>query len=315
MTPRLRVFGVDYQFLSCGDVFTRGLAAAASELGLDYRHADCLASDLDKQILRHHPDLVFVVHGRKFARRYGNAFRDLHTAIWLLDEPYEVDDTSRFSANFTHAFLSDPATLDRHEHSTSLPVCYDPYVHTPSSAPRPYPVGFIGGGNRTRDRYLAALVKAGLLGYVIGGAWTSPEVSRICVSRNVLPNETAARYQSTRIVLNVFRETHHFNTQKVPATSLNPRVYEAFACGALVVSEWRPEADRLVPEMPVFHSEDECVSLITDLLAQPDKAEAIRLACWARIRPHTYTARLRTVLEVCGLRQPTFPEGVTAWPT
>ena len=85
MTPRLRVFGVDYQFLSCGDVFTRGLAAAASELGLDYRHADCLASDLDKQILRHHPDLVFVVHGRKFARRYGNAFRDLHTAIWLLE--------------------------------------------------------------------------------------------------------------------------------------------------------------------------------------------------------------------------------------
>ena len=31
-SDRPRVFGVDYQFLSCGDVFTRGLAHAAAGL-------------------------------------------------------------------------------------------------------------------------------------------------------------------------------------------------------------------------------------------------------------------------------------------
>jgi spore maturation protein CgeB len=128
------------------------------------------------------------------------------------------------------------------------------------------------------------------------------------VSQNVNPRELAARYQQTRIVLNVFREVHHYNREGIAATSLNPRVYEALACGALVVSEWRPEADRLLPEMPTFKSELECVDMVADLLAHPEEAERLRRACAERIRPHTYRARLETMLEVCGVAMPV--EGV-----
>jgi spore maturation protein CgeB len=304
MTPPLRVFGVDYQFLSCGDVFTRGLLHAAEDLGLVYQHSDWAAPDLERQIVHFRPDLLFVVHGRKFSSRWSRAFEAMKTAVWLLDEPYEVDDTARFSQRFQHVFLNDPSTLHRHHHATYLPVCYDPRVHADTHHSRSFQVGFVGGGNRTRDTYLAALARAGVLGYVIGGAWSSPEVNRLCVSRNVTPRETAARYNLSRVALNVFRETHHFNQQHVPATSMNPRVYEAFACGALVVSEWRPEADTLVPQMPVFRSEADCVAVVMDVLANPDTAEAIRLACWEQIRPHTYAARLRTVLETCHLTNP-----------
>jgi len=298
MTPR--VFGVDYQFLACGDVFTQGLVHAAEDLGLPYAHADCRATDLADRIGRFRPDLVLVVHGRVAHARLGR-HTGVCTAVWLLDEPYEVDDTSRFSPGFQQVFLNDAGTQHRHPRATYLPVCYDPAVHQPGSGVRPHQVGFVGGANPTRDRYLSALARAGHLSYVVGGDWHAPEVRAKCRMRNVPPAQTAALYQQTRIVLNVFREKHHYNREHLAATSLNPRVYEAVACGAFVVSEWRPEAETLVPEMPTFRTEAEAVALIAGLLADPARAETLRAACAARLAPHTYAARLRTVLQVAGL--------------
>jgi hypothetical protein len=302
-TPR--VFGVDYQFLSCGDVFTQGLVHAAEDLGVAYAHADWSTPGLDVQVQRFNPDLLFVVHGRKFSQRWTRLWK--RSAVWLLDEPYEVDDTRTFSSNFDHVFVNDPATLDRHPRASYLPVCSDPRVQYPGTESQTRDVGFIGGGNPTRDRYLAALAHAGLLSYVVGGAWADPDVNRLCLSPNINPGATAALYRQTRIVVNVFREVHHFNAAKIPATSLNPRVYEALACGALVVSEWRPEVDTLVPELPTFRTTEECVVLVGELLVNPDRAEAIRVQCAARLKPHTYAMRLQTVLTACGIG-----EGVAA---
>ena len=299
-TPKPRVFGVDYQFLSCGDVFTRGLAHAAEDLGVEYAHAGWDAPDLEHRIAAFAPDLVLVVHGRRFSRRFGSVKAN-RTAVWLLDEPYEVDDTAQFSSKFDHVFLSDPATLHRHRNASYLPVCYDQHVHTPAVGPRFFDVGFIGGGNPTRDRYLGALADAGLLSYVVGGAWGHAGVNAVCRSANIAPAQTSEFYRNTRIVLNVFREVHHFNAQRIPGTSLNPRVYEATACGALVVSEWRPEVDRVVPELPTFRTEAECVQIVRDLLANPAAAEAIRVRVAERLAGETYTARLQTVLATVGL--------------
>jgi hypothetical protein len=298
----MKVFGVDYKFLACGDVFTQGLVHAAEDLGIDYRHADWSANNLPAQVKAFAPDLLFVVHGRKFKLRWPQLAAQHRSAIWLLDEPYEVDDTVNFSKQFTHVFVNDPATLERHPRSSYLPVCYDPHLHYPGRAERPHAVGFIGGGNGTRDRYLAALAAKGLLSYVIGGPWLDKRLQAICKSRNIPAAQTPDWYRSTRIVLNVFREKHHYNRLKTPATSLNPRVYEALACGALVVSEWRPEAETLIPDLPTFRTVEECVDLVVGLLADQDRAESIRLNCLASITSHTYAARLATVLEAMGLR-------------
>jgi spore maturation protein CgeB len=294
-----RVFGVDYQFLSCGDVFTEGLAHAAADLGLAYAHADWAAPDLAFQIETFAPDLIFVVHGRRFAQRFYNLKGfGVPTAVWLLDEPYEVDDTAAWSSRFDHVFVNDVATLDRHPRAARLPVCYDPHVHQPAGLERPFRVGFIGGGNPTRDAVLGALARAGLLDYVVGGAWDDPDVARRCVSPGIIACETARYYQSTRIVVNVFRDRHHFNRNAIPATAMNPRIYEALACGALVVSEWRPELAR-VPDLPTFDRPAECVALVRTLLAaEADEVERLRGRCAVALADDTYAARLQTVLTV-----------------
>jgi hypothetical protein len=287
--------------LSCGDVFTQGLVHAAADLGIEYEHADW-SLDLPGRVQRFAPDLLFVVHGRRFVQRYQNTkVFGVPTAVWLLDEPYEVDDCERTSRHFDHVFINDPATLDRHRDAVYLPVCYDPHVHYADTAPKPHAVGFIGGGNETRDRYLGALMRAGLLTYTVGGAWGDPAVQARCLSGNIPPSATAKLYRATQVIVNIFRQVHHFNARGTVATSLNPRVYEATACGAIVASEWRPEVDRVVPELPTFRTEGECVGLIGALLADTDRAEAIRQQCVARLAAHTYAARLQTVLTTCGL--------------
>lgn len=302
MTPR--VFGVDYNFLSAGGVFTDGLVHAAAQLGIDYTHADWNDPDLPAKVARFGPSVLFVVHGRKFIQRWGQQFQfwvlNLRSAVWLVDEPYEVDDCATFSKQFDHVFLNDPATLHRHARSSYLPVCYDQHLHLPTSDLKMHAVGFIGGGNPTRDRVLGALARRDLLSYVVGGAWGDPDVNARCLARNITPRETAALYRQTQIIVNIFREVHHYNRDRIPATSLNPRVYEALACGALVVSEWRPEVATVVPELPTFRTVDECVSIVAALLADPASAEAIRVQCMERLALHTYAARMQSVLATMG---------------
>lgn len=293
----MKVFGVDYPFLSCGSVFTDGLVHAAADLGVPYAHAQWDDPTLSAQIDAFAPDLLFVVHGRRLAERYrhisGFSFR---TAVWLLDEPYEVDDTARFAARFDAVFVNDPATLGRHTNATYLPVCYDPHTHFSRPGARLRDVGFIGGGNINRDRVLGTLARAGLLSYVVGGRWSDPAVDACCLSPNIPAAVTADLYRETRIVVNVFRETHHFNRDGIPATAMNPRIYEALACGALVISEWREEIAARVPELPTFRTEDECVELVRTFLREKDRLADTQAACAARLAGDTYAARVRTVL-------------------
>jgi hypothetical protein len=297
----MKVYGVSYQFLSCGSVFTDGLANAAADLSVEYAHAGWDDPYLCDRIAAFNPDLLFVVHGRRFAQR----FPDLkpfgaQTAVWLVDDPYEVDDSASYSRLFDHVFVSDPSTLHRHANASYLPVCYDPRVHKPGPHPRIRKVGFVGGANGPRNRYLSALSKVGVLDYVVGGAWDDPDVNAVCLGNNVKPLITAGLYGVTKIVLNVFREQHHYNREGIVATSLNPRIYEALACGALVVSEWREELDTLCPELPTFRTEQECVERVCGLLADPERAEAYRALSWLRIKNHTYASRLQTVLARVG---------------
>ena len=294
-----RVFFVNYKFLSCGDVFKDGLTHAAQDLKVE--HAEAYWDDfrLAEKIKEFSPELLFVVHGRKFARRWRTTFQKYRTAVWLLDEPYEVDDTMKFSQNFNTVFVNDPGTLDRHRNAHYLPVCYDPRRHfyRPGSE-RKYSTGFIGGYNQQREDFLDELSRRGLLSYVIGGPWRKPSVRSLSLSGNIPATETATLYQNTKLILNIFRITHHYNHKGIPAISLNPRVYEAAQCGALVVSEKRAELDNLCPDMPTFETGAELVKVVEEFLSDPARFERTRRACIRQLAAHTYARRLSTALGI-----------------
>jgi hypothetical protein len=293
-----RVFFVHHRFITCGDVLTDGLRHAAEELSLQSGHAYWDDPQLPEKVSRLAPDLLWVVNGRMLVRRWGARFREYRSAVWLVDEPYEVDDTAAYSRHFSSVFINDPATLTRHQNSYYLPLCYDPRVHFAGSGARNHRVGFVGAANPTRERFLVGLAERGLLSYVVGGPWSDSRLQALCVAPNIPASRTAELYRDTDIVVNVFRDQHHFNQARVAATSMNPRIYEALACGALVVSEARAEIAQVFPVLPQFEKPEELVSIVRRLLADPVELAALRTNCRARLAGHTYGDRLQRVTDI-----------------
>ena len=295
-----RVFVVNYRFITCGDVFTDGLRHAAGALNATHAEAYWDDPSLPEKVADFDPDLLLVVHGRRFVQKWGlQRFKAIKTAVWLTDEPYEVDDTAAWSKDFDYVFCNDPNTLGRHTHTNAhyLPMCFDPQVHrAPDTLDRLYQVGFIGGYNTVRERYLLKLAEAGLLSYVVGGPWRALLLRKLCLATNVTARRCAELYQQTRIVINVFRETHQFNAQQVAAHAMNPRIYEALACGAMVVSERRAEVGEVFPELPQFGTADELATTIGGLLHDPGAMEAMRQRCADLLAGHGYQNRLAQVL-------------------
>lgn len=307
-TPRpRRVFVVNHRFLTCGEVFTDGLRHAAQALGLAHADANWDDPRLPEKVAAFQPDLLLVVHGRRFVQRWGERLvhrfgkahsAPWHSAVWLVDEPYEVDDTASWSQHFDTVFVNDPVTLPRHQNAHALPMAFDPVHCHEVLGPRRHRVGFIGGSNPTRERMLLRLADAGLLSYVVGGPWRSPVLQRLCLARHVPHAQTAALYQQTDIVVNVFRDQHHFNAQGLAGQSLNPRVVEALACGALVVSEPRSELLQHFPELPVFDGDEALVGTVQRLLTDRAEHDRVLAACRARLTQHRYQDRLQEALRV-----------------
>jgi spore maturation protein CgeB len=296
--PRPRVFVVDYDFLTCGQVFGTGLRRAAEQLGITHEGALWDDPQLANKIDRFQPHLIFVVHGRRFAQKWKTRFNRYKTAVWLVDEPYEVDDTVRWSRLFGTVFVNDPNTLTLHANAHYLPVCFDSRVHCDEGLPRPYKVGFIGGSNNTREQHLNEIAESGLLSYVVGGPWRSPLLQQLSLGRKFSPEQVTKLYKQTQVIVNVFREVHHFNHNRVPAHSLNPRIYEALACGALVVSEKRPELDEMLPDLPTFGDPAEMSSTLKELLANDTLYTAALAKSRARLAGHSYADRLAIALRI-----------------
>lgn len=297
--PARSMFVVGYEFRTCGSVFNDGLTQAAAELGLRCDSANWDDPKLAQKVAAFRPDLLFVVHGRKFSSRWPSLRQEYPSAVWLLDEPYEVDDASRYSSGFGAVFINDPSTVHRHQNAHYLPACFDPSQYSFSlGRDRTHDVGFVGGANAWREAALADLARKGLLSYVVGGPWRNARLNELCLARRIDAADTAKLYRDTRIVINLFRTEHHFNFQGIPAVSLNPRVYEALACGALVISEHRPELDSVFPEMPAFRSLNELESLVRRYIEDARLLTEARDACVRRLSGHTYADRLRRVLTV-----------------
>ena len=299
-TPALpKIFFVNYRFLSCGEVFATGLAHAAQQLGLPFEAAHWDDPALPARLQAFQPDLLLAVHGRRFAplwRQWRPSLPHTRGAVWLVDEPYEVDDTARWSSAFDAVGLNDAATLARHVNAFALPVCHDPVLHFDPGGARRWPVGFIGGHNAQRERLLLALAQADQLSYVVGGPWQSPLLQSLCLGHNVPAERTAELYQQTQIVINVFRETHHFNAARTLGTTMNPRIHEALACGALVISEPRAEIKQRLPGLPTFDSADTLQAQVAHFLAHADARQALQADCAALLREDHYAQRLRRVI-------------------
>ncbi len=207
---------------------------------------------------------------------------ELHPrAYWAIDTHRDFAARLRRSAGCDLVFAAQRDGAERLraagiESATWLPLACDPAVHRKHDVPKQYDVAFVGHiFPGPRDELLQAIARE-FPGHFIGRAFF---------------DEMARVYSASRVVFN-----------RSLRNDVNMRVFEALACGSLLVTNDLAEngQDELVQDrvhLATDREPGEMLEIIAYYLAHPDEREAIAAAGRAEaVGRHTYRHRMERLL-------------------
>lgn len=239
-----------------------------------------LGKDMARNIVKWKPDLVWCHHGRAA----GNLefLTELHrhriaTAVYLCDEPYELDETARWSPLFRFVFTMDPHTVEAHRLSREdrtnvfyLPPCADEqkfplvdysnrkttafFLGNATLVPRPSwlepisrlvdgaDIRFFGTVHKRDPRWVPHEQHPSFYSSCTVGlnVHRDPGITMECYKKRVLGRPRSMQVPKGIKLTTVAPSsdgTGFFNTANLPAAHINPRFFEMAACGTLVVSD------------------------------------------------------------------------------
>lgn len=268
------------------------------------------------------PDLVLVLDGMDLPLEQIAALRAMgvKAAIWLTDDPYYTDFTMKIVAHYDYVFTLERNCIDFYRGLGCTEVHYLPFAAhrehyrpttTRSSVQRE--VSFIGSAYWNRVNFFREILPE-LMNYntVINGIWWDrlPEAAlygeRIEIGKWMSPQETAATYSGSKIVINLHRshidEVVNNNTLMIPAVSPNPRTFEIAASGTLQLCDARDDLSSFYTpdeEIVTFASPQEMMDKIRYYLTHEEERRAIALRAFERtLKDHMYIKRLDQLLKV-----------------
>jgi spore maturation protein CgeB len=289
----------------------QGMARGFHHLGHRVQVVGCQEVP-DPASLPEKPALFFAVHGRCVPPEKVQALRaaGVVTAVFLLDEPYEVDFSLTWSPHYHHVFTCDRATVPVHgqfTHAVHLPLGYDDTVFRPDGPAIPSEILLLGTPYNTREALLRPLIgHFGSRMTFVGPQWKTLTTQGTHHDQFVPPEGCAQFYRGAKIVLNIHRDSvwSHFgdlNKAGIAATHLNPRFWEAAACGSLQVCDTRGDLGVYAPRTPAYDTADQLATKLDYFLGneRARREQAARLL--KAMQRQSYTDRARQVLAVCGL--------------
>lgn len=255
------------------------------------------------------PDLLMSVHG-------GNAPVDIiqqyarsgvTTAVYLLDEPYEVDRSTEWAKYYDWVFTVDSSTVDIHAqyaNAVHMPCGYDDTVFRPDGPSVKSDILMLGSPFPARENIMGKTIQK--LGKHF--TWVGPGWDQLCAlgthfNHFVTPEDCAKLYRGAGITLNIHRDSSwsHFgdlNKHELVASHLNPRFWEAAACGGFPLSSYRSDQDIYAKKGASFKTEDDLVSKLEYYLNNTKARKLQAKLLIKAVRKHSYLERAKTVLEL-----------------
>lgn len=264
-----------------------------------------LQSFLAQAVIASDPDLIISLDSRLSPEAVTQIRRSgIRTAFWFPDAVSNLVRQFMILAPYDAVFFKEPHIVERLKATLDLPVHYlpqgcNPDWHRPVGPPcvEPY---FVVAGNMypSRVRLLERLVDAGIPLRLYGGGfprWLGPTPLTPFHSGQVITREHKARiFRSAAGVINSMHPAEVYG--------VNSRLFEATACGAAVVSEYRrtvPDHFEVGKEILTYDTFDELLGHARRLL--DDRGLGGRLGdAGARrsLAEHTYDKRLAHLLHV-----------------
>jgi spore maturation protein CgeB len=253
------------------------------------------------------PDLFLTLFGFDISadtlasvRRHG-----IPCACWWINDPFQLERALKLAPHYDFLFSNSAGTLDAYRqagvrNALFLPTACEPGVHRPTSPRAGYAseVCFAGDWSPLRERIMSALQPR--FSVKIFGPWgkkIAPDSPLRAVLRDgfFTPQEMATMFSSSKVVLNAHTWFERFDH------GVNPRLFEAAACGAYQIVDWKQEIPQLfdcTAELACYRSEAEIPSLIAHALAHPETHHAMSQASRQRaLGEHTYRHRMETLLD------------------
>jgi spore maturation protein CgeB len=213
-------------------------------------------------------------------------------------------------ADYDALFFTDTAIVDRYRRTLGLnafflPEACNPRWHRPLgdlAGPQPPSVLVAGNVYATRFVLLRELLRRGIEVTIYGGAWarwlpSDPELRHRYTGSYLAREDKARAFRSACVVLN--------SLSPQEGDGLNCRLFEATACGSIVLTEWRdrlPDFFEMPDEVRSYRDLDQLVAEVNALAALSARERgAIASAAYQRAhREHTYGHRFEAIVAALG---------------
>lgn len=261
---------------------------------------------LRKAVDRARPDVFVTLFGFDISVESLDYLRKngIPSACWWINDPFQFQRSLKKAAHYDYIFSNSAGSTEQYRaagiaNAFFLPTACEPGVHHPVPSQDKYrcDVCFAGDWSPVREQILETLAER--FEIKIFGPWkkklrTDSPLHKHLSDGFFTPAEMAAMFSSAKVVLNIhtWYETHDHG--------VNPRLFEATACGACQVVDWKQEIPGLFDcDMEVRHYRDqgELCRILEDLLANDAQRQSLARAAQARAcGEHTYRHRMEQLL-------------------
>jgi spore maturation protein CgeB len=262
------------------------------------------------------PDAVIVTGGHRITRACLKRLRQhqLRTALWTIDAPQSSDLMMKTAFDYHYLFCQGSEYVDIFTQmglaqAEWLPMACDPEVHRPVevSGDEKLKFGsdvvFVGSYYRQRAEMLEAVLRHHPA--LWGPGWdvlppTSP--LRACIrGAHTQPDIWTKIYSASKIVLSI----HYCDSEnRFPVHQASPRVFEAMACGAFVLTDRQKDVLSLFKDgahLVAFSDAADLDRKIAYYLGHADEREQIAAAGRQEVlKNHTYGHRIQSLLARMG---------------
>jgi len=256
------------------------------------------------------PELFLTLYGFNVAEQVLALLRDrgVPRVNWWLNDPFQFERACQILPAYDFAFTNAKYSVDAYRargirNVRFLPSACEPSVHRPliGDPSLACEVSFAGDWSENRERIIARLVEANIGDVRVFGPWrkklprNSPLRSRL---RNGFfsPEQMVRIFASSRATLNIHTWYGRYDY------GLNPRVFEAAACGVPQLVDEKRELRELVPAdrlycLFAYRDEAELHAQVRAVLADPRGARERATQLVGHFhQAHSFDVRMRELL-------------------
>ena len=260
------------------------------------------------------PHILIVTGGHRITSRTVRTLKDngIVTALWTIDAPLNFQPIIEVAPLYDHIFCQGTEAVELLNHAGIkvahwLPVACDPSQHrrVELSAKERRHYGndlvFVGSYYPNRAELFAELIGFDL--GIWGPGWeklhSDSPLRGFLRGGQLRPEVWLKIYSASRIVLAIHYQDHE---KRVSVYQASPRIFEALACGAFVISDNQRDVFSLLKEgehLARFSDSDDLMETITYYLDRPkERGEIAEQGRREVLNNHTYVHRIEKLLSI-----------------